>query len=238
MIQISIVIPAFNEEKRIGPTLKKIVTYMNSKKYKYEIILVDDGSKDKTIEVAKKSFRNIKILRNKNNSGKGASVTKGILASKYPLVLFSDSDLATPIEEIEKLINEINKGNDIAIASRNMKGSNRKVNQSIMRQMLGKLFPLIVNMFVIRGIKDTQCGFKLFKSKEAKKIARNNRIKRFAFDVEYLFLANKYNYKISEVPVTWIDKEGTKVDPIKDSIRMLNELVKIHYYNITQKYNK
>ena len=238
MLNISIVIPAYNEEDRINKTLNKIINYFNKNKYNYEIIVVDDGSTDNTVNVVK-TIKNTKIiiLQNNNNEGKGYSVRKGILKAKYPLVLFSDSDLATPIEELKKFIGYISNGYDIVIASRNLKGSNIKVEQPIYRQLMGKTFPILVNLIALRGFKDTQCGFKLLKTDAAKKIVKFQTFKKFAFDVELLFIAKKLGYKIKETPVVWIDKKGSKVSPVKDSIKMLIDLFKIRYNDILGKYN-
>ena len=233
---ISIVIPAYNEEKRIGRSIKQIVKYLDKKKYSYEIIVVDDGSIDKTIDVVKKAGNKyVKIIKNKKNMGKGFSVKTGILNAKYPLVLFSDSDLATPIEELDKFMEYI-KSYDIVIASRNLKESNIKVKQPVYRQLMGKTFPLLVNLIALGGFRDTQCGFKLFKTDAAKKIVSLQTFNRFSFDVEILFIAKKLGYKIKEAPVVWIDKEGSKVNPIKDSIKMLIDLFKIRLNNLLGKY--
>lgn len=235
-MEISVVIPAYNEEKRIEPTLKKVINYLENNFDKYEIIVVDDCSTDNTNKIVSKYKKNnIKILRNKKNKGKGYSVKRGIQNAKYPLVLFSDSDLATPIEELGEFMNHI-KEYDIIIASRNMKESYIKVKQPLYRQFMGKTFPLLVNLIALRGFKDTQCGFKLFKTDIAKKIVSLQTLKGFSFDVEILFIAKKLGYKIKEVPVVWIDKEDSKVSPIKDSIKMLVDLFKIRYNNLLGKY--
>lgn len=233
---ISIVIPAYNEEKRIGKSIKQIVKYLDKKKYSYEVIVVDDGAIDNTIDVVKKAGNKyVRIIKNKKNMGKGYSVKTGILNAKYPLVLFSDSDLATPIEELDKFMEYI-KNYDIVIASRNLKESDIKVKQPFCRQLMGKTFPLLVNLIALGGFRDTQCGFKLFKTNAAKKIVSLQTFNRFSFDVEILFIAKKLGYKIKEAPVVWIDKEGSKVNPIKDSLEMLTDLFKIRLNNLLGKY--
>ncbi|MBL7147206.1 MAG: glycosyltransferase family 2 protein [Nanoarchaeota archaeon] len=234
---MSIVIPAYNEEKRIESSLIKIIDYCKSNFEDYEIIVVDDCSKDKTNEIVTK-YRdsNLKVFRNIINKGKGYSTKRGILEAKYSLVLFTDSDLATPIKELKKFVDYINHGHDIIIASRNLKESDIRVEQPFYRQLMGKTFPLLVNLIALRGFKDTQCGFKLFKTDIAKKIVRLQTFERFSFDVELLFIAKKLGYKIKEAPVVWIDKEGSKVSPIKDSTKMLIDLFKIQYNNFLGKY--
>lgn len=209
---------------------------LKKKKYQYEIIVVDDGSTDSTIDVVN-SIKNkkIKVLTNKKNMGKGYSVKKGILNAKYPLVLFSDSDLSTPIEELEKFLDHIDDY-DIVIASRNMRGSVIKVKQPFYRQWLGKTFPFLVNLIVLDGFNDTQCGFKLYKTDVAKKVVAFQRLHRWSFDVEVLYIAKKMGYKIKEAPVVWIDKKGSKVNPLADGIRMLFDMFRIIFNNLAGRY--
>lgn len=236
-MDISIVIPAYNEEKRIEESLIKIIDYCKNNFEKYEIIVIDDCSKDRTNEIVTKyEDSNLRILKNEVNKGKGYSVKRGILEAKYPLVLFTDSDLATPIEELKGFIKYINQGYDVVIASRNMKGSDIKVKQPFYRQMMGQAFPLLVSLIALRGFNDTQCGFKLFKTDKAKRIVQLQTFERFSFDVELLFIAKKLGYKIKEAPVVWIDKGGSKVNLIKDSSKMLLDLFKIRLNNISGKY--
>jgi dolichyl-phosphate beta-glucosyltransferase len=236
-LSISIVIPAYNEEKRIGKSLRNIISYCTRHFTRYEIIVVDDGSADKTSEVVA-SFRHphVRILKNRKNWGKGYSVRRGMLAATYPLVLFTDSDLATPFEEITKLIRGVEDGHDVVIASRNMKGSRIMVKQPWHRQLLGKTFPLLVRIVAVSGFKDTQCGFKLFTKKAAQDIFRRQTFERFSFDVETLFIAKKRGYAIKEVPVIWIDKEGSKVDPMRDSMRMLKDIFTVRVNNLKGRY--
>jgi dolichyl-phosphate beta-glucosyltransferase len=236
-MQISVVIPAYNEEKRIKTTLEKILRYLDKNKFDYELIVVDDCSADNTIN-AVKSFKNskIRILKNNENMGKGYSVKRGVLASSKENILFSDADLSTPIEELDKFL-EYTNNNDIIIASRNLKESNIALKQPFFRSSLGKIFPFFVNLFVLKGIKDTQCGFKLFKS-SAKKIFEKQKLNRFAFDVEILYLAEKSGLRIKELPVRWINSEGSKVNPLKDPISMFYDLIKIKINEIKGKYNE
>ncbi len=236
-MKISIVIPAYNEEKRIEKSLSEIKKYCENNFQEYEVIVVDDCSNDKTNEiVGRYADSNIKLLKNKLNRGKGYSVKMGMLAAKYPMVLFSDSDLATPINELKNFIDYIEQGYDIVIASRNLCDSDIKVKQPFYRQIMGKFFPFLVNVIALKGFKDTQCGFKLFKTGAAKRINKLQTLERFSFDVEILFIARKLGYKIKEAPVVWIDKEGSKVNPIHDSFKMLIDLFKIRYNDLTGKY--
>ncbi len=225
-MEVSIVIPAYNEGNRIGPSLKRVIEYSDKHFSDYEVIVVDDGSKDNTIDVVTK-YRNphLRLLKNGTNRGKGYSVRRGMLQAKMPYVLFSDSDLATPIEEIEKLAWFLDREYDIAFGSRNVRGSEIRIKQPWFRILVGRGFALLVNLIAVRGFRDTQCGFKVFKKRAAREIFRRCRLDRFSFDVEVLFIAKKRGYKVKEVPVVWIDKKGSKVDPVKDSLRMLRDIL-------------
>jgi dolichyl-phosphate beta-glucosyltransferase len=229
-MEISIVIPAYNEEKRIGKTLKKVYEYFKEKKIEFEIIVVDDGSNDKTVEIVEKfSFdkKEIRILKHEKNMGKGAAVKTGILNAKGELILFTDADLSTPIEEFEKLKKEIENGYDIAIGSRGLKDSKIVIPQPFYRRIIGKIFPFLVRLIVINDFKDTQCGFKLFKKEAGKKIFSQLKTDGFAFDVEVLARGKKENFKIAEVPVVWINSPYSSVKIFKDSFKMFISLLKI-----------
>ena len=226
-MKYSIIIPAYNEEKRISKTVARILEFFEKKKVDFEIIVVNDGSKDKTSE-AVKIFRNkkIRLLEFSPNHGKGFAVKQGMLNAKGDIILFSDADLSTPIEEFDKLINYI-KDFDVIIGSRSIKGANVVKHQPFYRELMGKIFNKIVRLFTIRGIIDTQCGFKMFNQKAAKDVFSKTRITGFGFDVEALFLAKILKYKIKEVPVTWINDEQTKISPVKDSLKMFIEVLKV-----------
>lgn len=231
---VTIVIPSYNEEKRIGKTIRRIIRYMGDSRY--EIIVVDDGSDDRTREIVEKEGQDhVKLIRNKTNKGKGYSVKKGIREARYPLVLFSDSDLATPIEELEKLKDYIRE-HDIAIASRYLPGSDIRLKQPLHRRLMARCFRFIVNVIAVRGFKDTQCGFKLFRTDVAKEIISHQRLSRYSFDVEILFIAKKKGYRITEVPVVWIDQAGSKVNPVKDSLAVFFDLFRIRINDIKGRY--
>jgi dolichyl-phosphate beta-glucosyltransferase len=235
--EISVVIPAYNEEKRVLNTLKTIDYYLKKNFKRYEMILVDDGSKDQTLKKALEyKSKNLKVISNHKNRGKGFTVKNGMLRTKYELALFSDSDLATPISEVEKLILNLKKGYDIAIASRSLKESDVKQKQPFHRWLMGKTFALIVSILAVKGFKDTQCGFKLFTRKAVRKIFPLQTFERFSFDVELLYIAKKHGFRIKEVPVTWIDGGDSKVNAIKDSLKMLRDLFIIRLNAIKKKY--
>lgn len=223
--EISVIIPAYNEEKRIGSTLKSIQRYLIGKsgnKGTYELIVIDDGSKDKTRRIVK-SFKGVGLNPPRKNLGKGASVQEGLRLAKGKKVLFSDADLSTPIRELDKFIPFLGEF-DMVIASRALKDSIIPVRQPWYRELLGKTFNKFVQVVAVPGIKDTQCGFKLYTQKAAKHIASRQTIKGFGFDVEQLFIARKGGLKVKELPVTWNNAEGSKVKVVRDSLRMLRDL--------------
>lgn len=237
MGELSVVIPAFNEEKKLEPTLQKITEYMEKNFQNFEILLIDDGSKDATKEIAQKfKDKKVRIIQNPKNMGKGFSVKLGMINAQYDPILFTDADLATPIEELPKFLDALKEGYDLAIASRVIEGANIEVAQAKYRQILGKAFPILVKNIVLPDFQDTQCGFKIFKKEAARKIFPRQTIQGWAFDVEILYIAKKLGYKIKELPVAWIDKGDSKLSPMKDSIKMLNEVLKIKYNNWKDEY--
>jgi len=227
---LSIIIPAYNEEKRIPLTLKKISEFLKTKDFLYEIIIIDDGSQDATSKIveefSKDKYNELRLIRLDKNYGKGFAVRKGVLCSAGKYVLVTDADLSTPIEELEKLLKVSEQGFDVVIGTRGLDKSLLKVHRPWYREKMGKIFNLLVQLFVIRGINDTQCGFKLF-SRRAISIFKKNRIDDFSYDVEVLYIAKKYGYKIKEVPVIWIDSPYSKVKLYKDPFKMFISLLLI-----------
>ncbi|MEM2131067.1 MAG: glycosyltransferase family 2 protein [Candidatus Woesearchaeota archaeon] len=232
-LNLSVIIPAYNEEKRLEKTLIKIKNYFKNKKIKYEIIVIDDGSLDMTSEIALK--HNSVLIKNKKNYGKGYSIKKGFFKAKYNYILFTDSDLSTPIEEFDKFLPFINYY-DIIIGSRRAKNSKVVQKQNIFRIIAGNIFPIIVSIIMHLGIKDTQCGFKLFNKKKCYKIFKKLTINRFSFDVELIYLAKKYNLKIKEIGINWFNDSHSKVKFFKDSFIMLKDIIKIKLNDILGKY--
>ncbi len=226
---ISVIIPAYNEAGKIVSTISEISEYLQNRDY--EIIVVDDGSSDNTAKIAfENNFKNTKILSYKKNKGKGYAVKLGLLEAKGEYILFSDADLSTPINELDKLLKVMNEKNaDVVIASRGLKDSNIAQSQGVFRKSLGKTFNLIVQLLVLRGISDTQCGFKLFTHKAAKIIGKKQTIEGFGFDIEQLYIAKKEGFKVKEIPVTWNNDTNSKVNPIKDSLKMLIDIFKVRW---------
>ncbi len=224
---LSLIFPAYKEEDRIGRSLKKTLAYLATKDYTCEIIVVDDGSPDNTAEVASSFGSGIKVVRLETNSGKGAAVRRGMLEARGEIRLFSDADLSTPIEEFDKIRRGIIDGADVSIGSRAIDPSMIKERQPFYREFMGKTFNRFVQIVAIKGIKDTQCGFKAFTAEAAEKIFSVAKINGFAFDVEALYLAQKFGMKIEQTPVLWLNDERSTVDPIKDSFFMLIELLKV-----------
>jgi len=227
---LSVIIPAYNEEKRLLSTLSKICAYLSTKDFPYEIIVVDDGSTDNTLQMVKNfasSNRHIVILINEQNSGKGYSVRKGMLSARGEYAFFTDADLSTPIEEIEKCLPYLINGYDVVIGSRSMPGSDILVHQPWYREKMGKIFNFMVNMVLLKGIIDTQCGFKGFKREAVKSVFNRCKIDGFSFDVEALYLSRKYNFKIKEIPIRWENSPLSKVSPIKHSLQMFKDLIGI-----------
>ena len=228
---LSVVIPAFNEGKRLGPTLERIIAYLRGQAYTWEVLVVNDGSTDDTVSVAEGYFSHLEgsqgtILHNPGNRGKGYSVKTGVLAARGEWVLMTDSDLSTPIEEVEKLF-PLRQQFPILIGSRGLSASQLEERQPWYREGMGRLFNLMVQLVALWGIRDSQCGFKLFRDDAGKAIFEQTTIDGFGFDVECLFLARKLGYTIGEVPIRWINDPASKVDAIRDGARMAADLVRI-----------
>ena len=228
---ISVIIAAYNEEKRIQPSLFKIKEFVTEHGMDYEIIVVDDGSTDRTSKVVMHSTNDVphlEVISYKKNRGKGYALRQGVLASKGEIVLLTDADLSTPIEELSVLLPLVYDNKcDIAIGSRALALSEIIRKQPWWRQSMGKLFNKVVKVLVIDDFSDTQCGFKMFSGDIARGLFKEARINRFAYDVEILALAKKKGYRILEMPIRWINSPESKVNPIADSLNMIVDLLKI-----------
>jgi dolichyl-phosphate beta-glucosyltransferase len=208
---LSIIIPAYNEEKRLPATLAKVQEYLAASHWDFsEIVVVDDGSRDRTIQVARDA--GVKVLKNPGNRGKGFSVRHGMLAAAGEWSLFTDADLSSPIAETEKLWDAAHRrGAKIAVGSRAVDRSLVGVHQSLARETSGRVFNVAMRIVTGLPFKDTQCGFKLFESAAAREVFSRQQLDGFGFDVEVLFIAHRLGYSTIEVPVRWDNVEGTKV---------------------------
>lgn len=227
---LSVVVPAYDEEARIGPSLQRLAEYYDAQPYPWDVTVVSDGSKDGTNKVVEEfaaTHPKFKLLAYAPNRGKGYAVRRGILEAEGDIVLFCDADLATPQEETEKLLEHMRDGADVAIGSRPLKESNLEIRQPWYREQLGRAFNKAVQMLAIKGIDDTQCGFKMFTREAAQDIFKRCTLDGFSFDFEALMIARDLGYRIDEVPIRWAHQEGSKVVLLRDGPRMLRDLVKL-----------
>jgi dolichyl-phosphate beta-glucosyltransferase len=227
---LSLVIPAYNEEARIGSALAEMLAYLEAQSFDYEVLVVDDGSTDGTralVEGVGQTNPRIQVLHYDANRGKGFAVRYGMTRATGNFVLFCDADHATPIEMLEPLMAAVRAGADVAIGSRDVKGSVLDRHQGILRENAGKAFNLMVRLLAVPGIHDTQCGFKLFTQAAARNIFSRCQVDNFSFDVEALYLARQLGYSIAEVPVHWHHVEGSKVRALRDGTRMVRTIFRI-----------
>ena len=226
---LSIVIPCFNEEKRLSHTLDKILSYLRRQNYSWEILVSDDGSTDSTAKLAEEKLGTLphKLLRNLYNEGKGEAVKRGMLESHAPYVLFTDADLSTPIEEVEKLLTQLQDGFDVAIGSRGLATSQVEVPQNFFRQSMGKIFNRIARLVSFKQIHDSQCGFKCFRRDAAQSLFKAQKLKGFSFDAEIMYLAQKRGLRIAEVPIIWRNSPASRVHILKDSFLMFLDIFRI-----------
>jgi dolichyl-phosphate beta-glucosyltransferase len=236
--ELSIVIPSFNEELRLPATLADISAYIRASKRETEVIVVDDGSTDRTADVAN-SFRGeiprLRVIANKKNRGKGYSVRHGMLEARGRIVLFTDADLSAPIDEAEKLIAAL-ADHDVAIGSRALNRSLISVHQSVFREYAGIIFNSIVRAILRLPFVDTQCGFKAFRRDRCRVIFQQQRIERFGFDPELLYLARHHGLSAAEIPVRWAHSPATKVSMWRDSIQMFLDVFIIRWNALTGRY--
>jgi dolichyl-phosphate beta-glucosyltransferase len=245
---LSLIVPAYNEEQRLPATLMRMVEYLALRDFSYEIVVVDDGSRDGTRDLvrefaATRSFVRLECYDDENgkplNRGKGYAVRHGVLSARGRDILFSDADLSTPIEEMEKLLPAISRGDcDMAIASRALPESNLTVHQPWYRERMGRLFNTFVQRIIDTQIMDTQCGFKAFRGDVAKRLFGMAQIDGFGFDTEILFLAQKFKYRVREVPVTWEHRDDSRVSPLSAPFQMLSELLQVRLNDIRGLYDE
>ena len=229
-MKLSVVIPAYNEENRIGATLDSLGAYLTEQKYSSEILVVDDGSQDKTQQVVLEKMDHVpglRLLENGQNRGKGYTVRHGITEAKGDFVLFFDADASTPIDQVEYFLPKFEQGYDVCIGSRAVTGSDIVVHQPWIRENMGRVFNLFVRLLTMGDFKDTQCGFKAFSAKAANVVFQRQTIWGFGFDVEVLYIAKKFGFRIAEVPIKWINSPDSKVSPTMDALKMFWDLLDI-----------
>jgi glycosyltransferase involved in cell wall biosynthesis len=238
-VRYSIVIPAYNESARIAASLERVLAYIEQRGWDAEVLVVNDGSRDNTAEIVhdylKKSPR-LRLLENPGNRGKGYSVRSGMLHAGGDILLFSDADLSSPIEEADKLFAAIASGADIAIGSRWLQSHLQTQRQPLYRQLFGRTFNLLLRISLGLKFKDTQCGFKAFTRRAGRAIFPAQKIERWGFDPELLYLAKRFGFSVAEVPVAWAHREGTRINPLRDGIRMFGETLKIRWNALSGKY--
>lgn len=245
---LSIVIPAYNEDRRLPSTLQAVDAFLATRTYRAEVIVADDGSTDRTHEFAtafKMAHGDYRVLQLPHR-GKANAVRAGMLAARGKYVLFTDADLSTPLRYIDKLLEPLEAGTDVAIGSREGKGA-RRVGEPGYRHLMGRVFNGLVRLVAVSGINDTQCGFKAFRGEVACDLFSSARLyaddanvrgpRVTGFDVEILFLARKRGYDIVEVPVEWTHVAGSKVAPISDSVRMFADVLRVRYNAIRGYYD-
>jgi dolichyl-phosphate beta-glucosyltransferase len=232
-IDLSIVVPAYDEQDRLGDSVRKILGYLTTEKLAGELIVVDDGSSDNTAKIAEEAGAEfpgaeVNVIRYEQNRGKGYAVKTGLLAARGDVALFSDADLSTPIEEMHKLIDPIRSGEfDVTFGSRALDRSLISTHQPWVREQGGRVVNLIIKTMSGLRFLDTQCGFKAFNMEKFRPLLDVMQIDRFGFDVEFLFVANYHKLRLKEIPVRWANVEGSKVSVVRDTRRMFGELAQI-----------
>jgi len=227
--ELSVVIPAYNEEAVIAGTLEAVTQYLSSRRLDYEVVVVDDGSADRTVEVVRRQMaasRSIRLLQS-THRGKGAAVKRGMLEVRGTNALFMDADHSTPIQEWEQCAPWLRGGYEVVIGSRKMPGAQVRVHQPFLRESMGKAFTWLTNALLTGNVTDITCGFKGFAAQAARRIFALQRIDGWGFDAEILFLAKRLGYRIREIPVRWTNDERTKVRLARDAARSFAELLEI-----------
>ena len=230
MPKYSIVIPAYNEGARLGVTLDRVLSHVEADGWDAEVIVVNDGSSDNTADLVRARSagnRRLRLIENPGNRGKGYSVRNGMLSASGEVLLFTDADLSAPIEQAPKLFDAIASGFDVAVGSRWLEPALQAHRQSLLRQLYGRSFNLLLRILLGLKYKDTQCGFKAFTRRAAHNLFPLQTIEGWGFDAELLFVAHRLGLSVKEVPVVWSDRAGTRIQPVRDGIRMLGEVMAI-----------
>ena len=239
--QVSIVIPAYNESQRIEQTLDRVLACIRDRQWDAEVLVVDDGSTDTTPDIVHRYMAEhdrLHLVRNPGNRGKGYSVRNGLLQASGEIVMFTDADLSAPIEEAERLFQAIRDGADVAIGSRWLDRARQTIHQPLYRRFFGRCFNGVTRMVMGLPYADTQCGFKAFRSSAAQVIFRLQRIERWGFDPEILFIARRLRLRVAEVPVTWGHDERSKISYLRDGAKMLEEMAIIRTNSLMGRYEE
>lgn len=239
--QLSIVIPAYNEQARIGATLDRVMECVKARGWAAEVIVVNDGSRDRTAEIvsaASSHYPNLRLVENDGNRGKGYSVRNGILQSCGEIVMFTDADLSAPMEEAERLFAAIADGADVAIGSRWLDRSRQTMQQPIYRRFFGRCFNQLTRMVMNLPLADTQCGFKAFRRDAARTIFMRQRIERWGFDPEILYIALRLKMHVKEVAVTWGHDDRSRISYLKDGLKMIEDLLRVRLYSFAGYYDR
>jgi dolichyl-phosphate beta-glucosyltransferase len=237
----SIVIPAYNEERRIPATLESVVSWIRAKRWYAEVLVVNDGSRDRTAEVVRafaEGAPEVRLVENPGNRGKGYSVRHGMLEALGEVVMFTDADLSAPMEEAQGLMDAIAEGAEIAIGSRWLESTRQTIRQPLYRQLFGRCFNLVTRAVMGLPFADTQCGFKAFTRTAAQTVFQLQTIEGWGFDPEILFIALKRGFRIKEVPVTWAHDERTQMSYLEDGARMLQDLAHVRWNALMGRYNR
>ena len=237
----SIVIPSFNESARVGTTLDRVLGCIAQRGWSAEVLVVDDGSSDDTVEIVQERRAHhpeLALIENGANRGKGYSVRNGLLQASGEIVMFTDADLSSPIEEAERLFEAIGRGADVAIGSRWLDRQKQTKHQPLYRRFFGRCYNRLTRTVMGLPYKDTQCGFKAFRRPAAQCIFRLQTIERWGFDPEILFIAQKLGYRIVEVPVTWGHDERSRISYLRDGTQMLREMAQIRRNSIRGQYDQ
>jgi len=238
---ISIIIPAYNESARIGNALSEVLRCVQERDWHAEIVVVNDGSTDRTAAIVEEFAQihpEVRLMDNQKNRGKGYSVRHGMLHAVGEILMFTDADLSAPMKEAERLFDALRQGADIAIGSRWLDRTRQTVHQPLYRRFFGRCFNAITRLVMGLPFKDTQCGFKAFRRPVAQTIFQLQRIERWGFDPELLFIALKRGYKIREVPVTWGHDERSRLSYLKDGVKMLEEIAYIRWEAFAGAYDR
>ncbi len=239
--EYSIVIPAYNEQARIGRTLEQVLACVHARGWNAEVLVVNDGSRDNTAAIVEGFIAKdpiVRLIHNPGNRGKGFAVRNGMLQASGDIVMFTDADLSSPMEEAELLFTAIREGVDIAIGSRWLEVKRQTLRQPLYRRFFGRCFNLVTRMIMALPFADTQCGFKAFTRQAAQTVFQLQRIERWGFDPEILFIAIKRGYSIREVPVTWGHDERSRISYLKDGLKMLQELLFVRWNALTGVYGR